>query len=337
MKSKTAKPLFLSASRIDTFLSCSQKYAARYLLKLPDAGNDGSRRGSTCHDVLELLQKPRHFKRFRDAITHDNCREVPALWRLIRRFAKKYGVDDPTNLALIDEFIMVGLKHGFRGPKGTKKLEVEREFTIEVNRGGRRYNVRGFIDRVSHVSDEKGLWLECADYKSSVGKMEAPDDTIQSQVYQLALRHLYPEIKRRTFHYLFLRFPKVPVQEVTPMSDDQLDGLEWYLTTIQETMEKFTLANQGDNLMAFNGDQGNIRKHCGREGVKKDGSPAHICSARMPMDYWVIVDGDGELVEGAFTEQALAPKLKKGQKTDKRRYNGCAAYFNKEGKPRNFN
>ncbi len=45
----------LSASKIDSFLHCSQKYAARYLYNLPDLGNSGSSRGSVVHEILELL------------------------------------------------------------------------------------------------------------------------------------------------------------------------------------------------------------------------------------------------------------------------------------------
>ena len=45
----------LSASRIKTAQTCSWTYWCNYKLKLPDAGNDGSSRGTICHNVFELL------------------------------------------------------------------------------------------------------------------------------------------------------------------------------------------------------------------------------------------------------------------------------------------
>ncbi len=150
-----AKPLFLSASRIDTFLFCSQKYAATYIHRLPDAGNDGSRRGSVCHEVLELLLRPRHYKRYSQAIHHGTCTEVPQLWRCVRRFAARFGVDDHVNLKMIDTFIMTGLRFEFFGPKGTFETMAEKEFTIQVDdpERGMRYSMRGFIDK-THFEDE---------------------------------------------------------------------------------------------------------------------------------------------------------------------------------------
>ena len=45
----------LSASRIKTAQTCSWTYWCNYKLKLPDAGNDGSSRGTICHNIFELL------------------------------------------------------------------------------------------------------------------------------------------------------------------------------------------------------------------------------------------------------------------------------------------
>ncbi len=333
------KPLFLSASRIDLFLQCSQRYAARYLLKLPDAGNDGSNRGSVCHDVLEVLHKPCHRRLYDAAIHHDTFTEVPALWRFVQKLARRYGVHDPVNLHMIDQFLMVGLKQQFHGPKGTKQLEIEREFTITVDApDGRRYAVRGFIDRVAHVEDQWGIWLSCRDWKSSKGKFDDADETIQSQVYQLALRHLYPLIPRRTFEYVFLKFPRVPIQSVTPMTDGQLNGFEWRLTEIQKAVEAFTLDDVGTNLLAFSGDYNMIRKICGKEGLKVDGTKAWICPARLPMHYWAVVDAAGAVVTSAFGEIEAMQKADevKGQRVEQRWYSGCSAFFNEYGRPRNY-
>jgi len=45
----------LSASRIKTVEGCSWLYWCKYKLKLPDASNDGAKRGSICHLIFEHL------------------------------------------------------------------------------------------------------------------------------------------------------------------------------------------------------------------------------------------------------------------------------------------
>lgn len=328
-KNSDPNKTYLSPSRIDCYNECTQRYAAKYLFRLPDDGNEGSKRGSTCHDVLELLAKPRHKKLYSAAIHHDTCTEVPALWRCIKRVATRYGVGDDENLEMIDGFMMVALKTQFFGPPGTVEGFTEREFNISVDKDGVRYNVRGKIDRTFIVKDKEGLLVDCRDFKSSKQKMDGEKATFNAQsiIYLLALRNLHPEIKRRRFRFIFLKFKKDPWQEMEPMDDDQLDGYEYMLSDLQERIEGFTLANATDNLAIHNEKN---RWLCGKEGIKKDGTPNFICPARRPLDYWVSVK-DGKIVRSAFTNEALIP-ARAGEVIEKRRYMGCPAYFTPAGK-----
>lgn len=322
-KNSDPNKLYLSASRIDCFNECTQRYAARYLWKLPDEGNSGSNRGSTCHDVLELLLQPRHHKLYSAAIHHDTCTEVPALWRYLKIVARRYGVADETNLEMIDGFMMVALKHEAHGPVGTIEAFSEREFNVSVERDGVRYNMRGLIDRTFVVKDETGLIVNCTDFKTSKQKFtdDKADFNIQSIIYQLALKHLHPEIKRRRFRFLFLKFVRQPWQEMPIMDDDQLEGYEYILTDLQEQMESFTLANAPDNLAANNDKN---RWLCGKEGVKQDGSPAFICPARRPLDYWVSVK-NAKTVKSAFKREQLVAA--EGEIIEARSYGGCSAFY----------
>lgn len=334
MSAVAKKPLYQSASRNETFQNCSRLYAAKYIHRLPDPGNDGANRGNTVHDVLELMLKPRHKHLYDAALQHQTCTEVPALWRVIKRFAAKYGVADEENLAVIDGFMMVAFMNEFYGPKGTTERMAERDFTIEVNEpDGRRYNVKGYIDKTFIIKDKEGLIVHIVDYKSSKDKFKGEKATfnVQSIIYQLAARKLHPDIVRRRFRFLFLKFPRQPWQEEPPMSDDQLEGYEWLLTDMQEQLEMFTLDSADDNLAAHDDER---KWLCGREGFKKDGTRAWICTARRPRDYWVLVDEHGETVLGAATEAELKPKL--GQRIEARRYLGCPAFYTKDGRPRSF-
>ncbi len=321
-----SKPLFLSASRADTFHSCSQLYAAKYLWKLPDPGNDGSRRGSATHEVLELLLKHRHHKRFKEALAAGTCMKVAPLWRLIRRFADRFQVGDEANLKMIDGFIMTGLRFDFLGPIGTIETVGEKEFTITVDRpeDGIRYAVRGYIDKTHHVQDADGLRLETLDYKSGKARFpkEKQDYNLQSFIYQLALRHLYPHIKRRLFRFSFVKFKKDPFQSSPTLSDEELDGFEVILTHLQRAMEAFNLSNASDNLAFWDQER---KWLCGKEGLKVDGTKAFICMARNPLDYWVLLDKEGEVAASALTEEELQPK--DGQVVVSRHYPGCSAFW----------
>ncbi len=326
-KNSDPTKFWLSPSRIDSFEECSQRYAAHYLWKLPDAGNDGSNRGSTCHDVLELLAKPRHKQLYSAAIHHNTCMEVPALWRFVTKVARRYGVGDPENLQMIDGFILVALKNEFHGPAGTVEAFSEREFNISIDQDGKHYNVRGKIDRTFIVKDQLGLMVSTLDWKSSKDLFKDKKATfnVQSIIYSLALKHLYPEIERRRFRFLFLRFAASPWQEMPPMDDEQLEGYEYVLTDLQERIEGFTLANVADNLPTpapFSGFP------CGKEGTKKNGEPYWVCPARRPLDYWVSVK-DGKIMKSAFKQEDLTPR--EGETVEKRSYPGCVRFYRPDG------
>ncbi len=346
------KKLWQSASRDETFSTCTQLYAAKYLYKIPDPGNAGANRGNVVHDALELLLKARHKKVFDAAVTQQTCTEVPALWRLILRYAHKYGVEDAENLKLIDAFMMVGVMHEFHGPNplwlldpkkankpnamGTISALAERAFEIEVDEpDGRKYRIKGYIDKTFIIRDELGLLVSIIDYKSSKAKFNGEKASFNTQkiIYELAARRLHPEITRRRFRFLFLKFPRQPWQEEPAMTDEQLQGYEWVLTDMQQTMEAFTVENAGDNLAVNDGEK---KWLCGREGTKADGSPAWICAARRPLDFFVLLDDKGEVAASDFTEAPLQAKMKQGQRIEHRHYPGCIAYYGEGGRRRSF-
>lgn len=321
------KKIYQSASRNETFQTCSALYAAKYLAKIPDPGNDGANRGSVAHEVLEMLIKPRHRKIYEAAVHTQCCREVPALWKVIKRIAKRFKVDDETNLKMIDGFIIVGLMTEYLGPKGTTKLEVEKAFELDVDEDGKKYRAKGFLDKVAFVVDKQGERLEAYDYKGSREKFKGEKETFNTQnlVYLLALKRLYPHITRRRFRFIFLKFGKDPIQEMLPITDDQLEGYEYVLTEIQERLESFTEKNIMDNLAACSEKNGWL---CGREGTKKDGTPMWVCPARRPIDYWVALV-DGVAARSAFTEEEL--NLKAGEVAEKRSWRGCPHYYTPKG------
>jgi hypothetical protein len=327
----------LSSSKCDTYIHCSAKYAANYIYKLPDRGNDGSSRGSATHQVLEILVKDKWLNLVNSVIKEKTCKKFPALWRLVKIYAKQFNVADETNLNMIDGFIVVGLKVAMdEKPQGLTETIVEKAFDFEVTDGPISYRVRGFIDLIYISLEDKTLIIKILDYKSSKQKFskDKQKSNMQSLIYQNVIRRLFPEYKLDSFKFVFLKFPNSPIQVSESVDEITLYGFEMYLTSLQSNLENFTEKNIGDNYGALNPKYKNL---CGKEehGFKPDGSPIWVCPARLPMDYYVLLDSKGEIKKSAFAEQELSPK--DGEKIEKRRYGGCSFFFDpKTEEKRNY-
>lgn len=329
-KHKTA----LSPSRIDKYLNCSALYAATYLYKIPDYGNSGSKRGSVTHDVLEVLHNGRHKDKIDSILSKETCKHLAGVWRLVVKYAKKYGVNNEDDLDLIDKFIYVGLKTDFFGPPDTVKIYSEKTFDFEVEGKGISYRLRGFIDRSFIIKRGNNLYIKISDWKTSKSKYKPAEllENNQAICYQLAVvRYLFPDIKMDGFDFIFVKFPKSPVVAVELSSNNALRGYEYWLTEIQSQIDKFTEADASTNYAALKADKSWL---CGKEGFKKDGSVNFICSARKPFDYYVLLDKDKKILDSKFKESELKPK--DGQIIEKRYYPGCSYYYKPNGEKRNF-
>jgi hypothetical protein len=305
------KRVRLSASRIETFQTCSALYYAKYLLRLPDPVGEAARRGSVAHDTLELLLNPRHKQVYTAAVLHNTCKEVPALWRVVQRFARKYRVEDDKSLDMIDGFIMAALKNEFFGPKGTYKALPEQKFDVVVEReDGRSWRATGFLDQLFFVEDETGRWLDIKDFKTGqVFKKDKLEYSIQALMYLCVSRYLYPEFARRRFRFQFVKGRMT--WQLFYATEDQLNGFEWILTDVQRAMDAFTEKNALDSTRKAAGES------CWLYGQE--------CRAKQPRDYFALVDQDGTILAGADTEAELTAK--EGQTIEKRHYSGCPAFY----------
>jgi len=320
----------ISASRLDAFCFCSAKYAASYLYKLPDSGNPGSSRGSSAHLMLELLSSPKRKHLIPKIIEKDSIKPFPSLWRLLKTYANKHNVGDQANLGLIDFFVLTGLIWD-QEPEGTVETLIEKEFNFEVidKERGIRYKLLGFIDKAYLIIRDGKKYVKIVDYKSSKDffKKEKLENNVQSIIYQLVARYLFPEHELLSFDFLFLKFRKNPIQSTGIYSQELLNGFEHYLTDIQTQIENFSLANTNDVIAYLDPTKFRL---CGteKEGLKKDGTPLWICPARKPMWYWVELDEKREIKKSYFENEKP-----EGIKVEKRFYSGCSFFFNKEGKP----
>lgn len=315
--------LWLSSSKIQTYDNCSALYCAKYLLFLPDKSNDGARRGSVVHDVLEIFLNKRHYKRYKEIVKNETCKDTKSVWKLITKIAEKYKVNNNDNLELIDQFILVAFNNNFYGNKNVFKIEGEKEFNISVDDGELRFNIRGFIDKTFFIKNKSGLIVHVTDYKTNKQRFdnEKLEQNTQNFMYQLVMKKLYPEYKRK-FDFLFLKFKKNPLQSPPEINDLVLEGFEYKLTELQNVLEKFTVKNATDRLAAF--DEKNSWL-CGRGSFR--------CSARDPLDYFIHIKSNGDK-KGYFTKEEI--KLENGDKIESARYFGCPVWFNERGQPRNL-
>ena len=339
----------LSASRIKKAQSCSWSYWATYHLKVPDKSNDGASRGSICHLIFELLGNPKHRAVYDEVILKDDIFACEPIRRLVSYHAKKLHVNDKDNLELINNMTLAGLHFDFFGDaRGEPDNAIsEQEFNITIDEVDKLYRLRGFIDKL-FLYEDKNLAV-IRDFKSSkaVFKGKEVTDNMQDLLYTLAVKKLFPRFKNTEVEFLFLKFDlhasgNVKMDEIT---DEELEGLEHYLTEVQAFIDNF---DEEDATKNFAGSQpypadgtfgGPLM--CGKDGYKiskgkplldKDGNPivAYICPYRKPMDFYVIKNSSGKIIKSVFEDDkdTLIPKEEEGEFIEKVEYKGCP-YWNR--------
>ena len=75
----------LSASKLADLDKCSWIYYCKYILKIPDEANDGSRRGNCVHNLCECLLNKRHIKLYNQIVQAGTITKAPAAEKFIRK------------------------------------------------------------------------------------------------------------------------------------------------------------------------------------------------------------------------------------------------------------
>lgn len=345
----------LSASRIKTAQTCSWTYWCNYKLKLPDSGNDGSSRGTICHNVFELLGD-KHKREYNKIIKDGTIWNTKVVASQVKKEAEELNVNDQENLDLIDEMIVNGLRCDFFGDENEKPAlaESERFFDLEIDKPelGIKYAIRGYIDKLFVYKDNSVI---IRDFKSSksVFKGKEITDNLQNLIYCLAVKHLMPETEPQS-EFLFLRFDLETDLlgstgkgrlKMDKISDEELEGFEYQLTQFQNYLDNFDEESAKSNLAAkqdypkdgtFGGPLA-----CGKDGYKmsrgqpvldKNGEPivAFICPFRKPREYWALKDSSGNLKKTAFIENKHELEVEEGDEIVKMKYDGCPHWQNKQ-------
>lgn len=306
------KSKYVSASRVNTLDTCSWTYWCKYHLGLPDKTNSGALRGTVCHNVFECLLNDRHRHHYDAMMKAGSISASKVVDRYVLSFLKKHKIEEcgkedfDENYQLVNDMILVGLHEDFFGEGGYID-KPEQDF--EINNKKPKYNIKGFIDKPVQFKDKKTV--EVIDYKSSKSKFQGDKLTsnMQAMVYTLAAKKLWPKLKRVIVKFMFLRFPKQPIQELE-FSNEQLKGFEHYLEHINNVINNF---NEEDAQSNYATDNGN-HWLC---GPAKSG---WICPFHKPFDYYVLLAEDGSQISSSY-ENDFSPSKK--QTVEKRTYEGC--------------
>lgn len=302
----------LSASRISTFEKCSWSYWCNYHLKVPQHGNDGANRGTVCHLVFELLLRKKHKHHFDSIIKDGTVINNKAVVRLVEKNLRKLKAYNEGNFDLCMKMILVGLNHEFYG-NGSEIEEPVSELEFLLESKNPEYKIRGYIDKVFKYEDK----VKIVDYKSSKKKFKGEElsANLQAMAYTLASKkQIFKNIKDVEVEFLFLKFPRQPAQQVI-VTDEQLNGFEHYLEHVYKLINNFSVKEARSN---FASDNPNTRWMC------KAGATWQ-CPYYEEVEYFALKDEYDDTLKTAFKKEDL-PKVKKGQRIVKLKYEGCPAH-----------
>jgi PD-(D/E)XK nuclease superfamily protein len=314
------KDLRLSASRIKTLNNCSFLYYGNYILNFPNSSNDGSARGSVVHLLLECLQIPRRKEYVKKLL--EDVRSIPSVNRLLVKTAKKEGVNNEENIDLIYKFLWTGLKTDFYYEGGDLQNP---EYAFELGDPETdKYKAVGFIDKHAIFHDEK--LVKIGDYKSSKSKFTGKElaNNVQALMYSLAMHKKYPEYNS-SVDFIFLKFPKTPVQTVA-FSKTEILGFEEYLKSVYAYLQDFGLEKAKENMAAHSEEHSWL---CGRANypgeLKANGTPMWYCPLKFPFTYFAVIDENGNNLRTAYREKDL--NAQDNERVVKKKYKGCPAFF----------
>lgn len=345
----------LSASRIKTAQTCSWTYWCNYKLKLPQSGNDGSSRGTICHNIFELLGD-QHKSEFNKIVKEGTIWNTEVVANQVKKEAQELSVLDKENLDLIDEMIVNGLRCDFFGDTEEKPVlaESEKFFDLEINKEekGIKYAIRGYIDKLFVYKDNSVI---IRDFKSSksVFKGKEVSDNLQNLIYSLAVKHLMPNTEPKS-EFLFLRFDLDKdllgncgkgYLKMDKITEEELEGFEHQLTQFQNYLDNFDEDAATSNFAArqdyprdgtFGGPLA-----CGKDGFKiskgepildENGEPikAFICPYRKPMEYYALKDSSGKIKKTSFIEKKHELEIEDGDEIVKMKYDGCPHWQKKQ-------
>jgi DNA helicase-2/ATP-dependent DNA helicase PcrA len=178
--------LVLSASDVETYLSCPLRYKFARVLRIPREPTLNQRFGIVVHQVLE------RFHGTGGGGSEEMMRLLEIAWR-------RGGFSDSDEERQLREKARVALTryHQRLGADGGEPRWFERSFTFPLG----RHHIRGRVDRVDALA---GGGYELIDYKTGLPKRaEQLREDVQLALYAVAAREAWQlEATERTYYYV---------------------------------------------------------------------------------------------------------------------------------------
>jgi len=185
------KQIFMSATRMSTYLTCKWKYWCGYVLHLPRKDNVSFKLGIAVH---ESLAKAGEIWKKKEQFTASDIRRIKDEYRKI---AAREGIQ---NMSIYDDGLEMVLNRVDSFDAGTI-ITVEDRFKVTTPDG---VIIIGAMDKVLELNDES---LLVVDYKTSKYFL-TPDELkadIQLSIYDLVASLKFPDYKRIILSLDYLR------------------------------------------------------------------------------------------------------------------------------------
>ena len=227
-----SKQIKLSASRINSFLSCKQKYWFSYHERLPKVANPAFVLGIAVHEALELAggiwMEENTFSKDDVKLILKKYNEVSIREGLIDLFVHEEGKDlvkkKLNNFILGKKIISLEAKFGFYNDP--KNIDVYTKYGVPLI---------GAIDKVEEYDKET---LLIVDYKTSktIPTTSQLRYDAQLSIYNLVAKQLWPNYKRIILALDMLKDSVL----LTYRTKEETDSFELYLSDIHQSMSNLT-------------------------------------------------------------------------------------------------
>ncbi len=202
-----------SHSKLGSYQQCPQKYKFRYIDEIPPPIRSIELHlGDSVHRALEKL--------YADAVQG----KIASVDDLLKSFQEKWDEGFSPALRIVrkkataETYLELGRKMlmdyhwSFHPFTQSTTLELEEKFLFPISE---THEMRGIIDRLARNKDGT---LEIHDYKTSRRLPDAAQisNDVQLALYEIAMRHRWPETQRISLIWHYLAFDKEIVITKTP-------------------------------------------------------------------------------------------------------------------------
>ena len=296
-----AKDIKLSATRINTFLSCKQKYFYNYYDKLPKVENTSFKLGLAVHESLELAGQILMKKKEESPVLTKE--EVASVLKKYNEVSVREGIDDQEINLEGRELVKKRLSNFMSGMKiiGTETRFGFDDKDIVTDLG---VPLIGAIDKVELINKDTILIVDYKTSKTAPTPSQLKTD-IQLSMYDLVARKLFPKYNRVVLALDLLKTEMF----FTYRTDAQRHEFELYLKEIYDQMVTFTKKEAKASLNMFC-PWCDFRDYCStyQEACKKSDYkflPVMNYTNGQLIDEWESVKSTKKILEGRERELGL--------------------------------